>query len=389
MIDFAIKSQSHALSQNISMVDASCNEFNLNLNTAVSGWLVSHFSINEVTAYFNDTMELSETTRAQIVALEKSGMKQSAIAVQLCLSRQAVHGVLKRFKATGDFASRPRSGRPSVTSPHTDRLLIRMVKAMPSTSSRVLAASLPVPIAPRTVRHRLQTKFNMRARRPAKKPLLTAKNRRDRIAFCEFVKDWTPEMWERVLWSDETTIRQHGNKGAMFVRRLPGTRYDPNNCVATVKHSPSVMVWGSFSACGRGNLWFLPPNTTMRAANYLKVLQERLLPMMEIRQTSIFMHDGAPCHRAKSVARWLHEQSVTVLSPWPGNSPDLNPLENLWSILKTKVAQHNPTSLQHLHEVIREVWCREIDPELCKRLVHNMPQRVREVLKNKGGPTKY
>ena len=334
-------------------------------------------------------MEFRETTRAQIVALDESGMKQSAIANQLHLSRQAVHGVLKRFRATGDLKSRPRSGRPSVTSPQTDRMIRRMIKVNPTVSSSVLAASLPVPIAPRTVRHRLQKKFNMRARRPAKKPLLTAKNRRDRIAFCQRVKNWTPEMWERVLWSDETAIRQHGNKGAMFVRRLPGTRYDPSNCVATVKHSPSIMVWGSFSASGRGNLWFLPQNTTMRAANYRTVLQERLLPMMNIRQTSIFMHDGAPCHTAKSVKRWLQGQSVTVLSPWLGNSPDLNPLENLWYILKRRVAQYNPTSLQHLRQIIRDVWCREIDPEMCKRLVHSMPKRVRQVLKNKGGPTKY
>ena len=334
-------------------------------------------------------MEFSETTRAQIVALADSGLKQATIARQLRVSRQAVHITLKRFRETGDFSSRPRCGRPSVTSPQTDRLLKRMVTAQPTSSSKILSASLPVSVAPRTVRHRLQKKINLRARRPARKPFLSEKNRQDRLKFCERVRDWTPEMWEQVLWSDETTVRQHGNKGTLFVRRLPCTRYEPRNCIATVKHSPSVMIWGSFSASGRGNLWFLPPGTTMKAANYLEMLQDRLLPMMEVRHTSIFMHDGAPCHRAASVGRWLQQQSVRVLSPWPGNSPDLNPLENLWAILKTKVAERKPTSMTHLHDVIRDVWCREINQETCMKLVHSMPDRVRQVLKNRGGPTKF
>lgn len=334
-------------------------------------------------------MEFSLTTRAQIVALADSGMKQAAIARQLNLSRQAVHITLKRFRDTGDFSSRPRCGRPSVTTPQTDRLLKRLVYTMPTSSSKQLADALPVPIAPRTVRQRLHETFNLTARRPAKKPLITEKNRKDRLDFCRRVKDWTPEMWERVLWSDETSIRQYGNQGSTFVWRAPGTRYEPRNCLSTVKHSPSIMIWGSFSATGRGNLWFLPPNTTMKASNYLEMLQDRLLPMMEVRQTSIFMHDGAPCHRAATVKRWLDEQEVTVLSPWPGNSPDLNPLENLWAILKNKVAAHNPRNISHLKTVICDVWCRDINQENCKTLVHSMPSRVKQVLKNKGGPTKY
>ena len=209
----------------------------------------------------------------------------------------------------------------------------------------------------------------MKSCRPAKKPLLTAKNIRDRLSFCKRVKNWNCEMWSRVLFSDETTIRQYDCRGSGTVRRPQGKRYDPRYVLPTVRHSASVMIWGCFSMTGRGSLWFLPPNTTMKAENYLELLKDRLQLMMAIREASIFMHNGAPCHQAKSVKNWLTGESIDVLSPWPGNSPDLNPIENPWKIVKDKVAARRPGSQSELRAAIKEVWCREISPDLCRRLV--------------------
>jgi len=72
-----------------------------------------------------------------------------------------------------------------------------------------------------------------------------------------------------------------------------------------------------------------------------------------------------------------------------GNSPDLNPIENLWVILKRKVAARNPTSASDLKEAIKHVWCDEITQELCQKLVHSMPDRISAVLRNRGQCTKY
>ena len=57
----------------------------------------------------------------------------------------------------------------------------------------------------------------------------------------------------------------------------------------------------------------------------VKILQNHL----EIKETAIFQHDCAPCHVAKSVTQWLQDNSVKTL-PWPGNSPDLSPIEDMW-----------------------------------------------------------
>ena len=74
---------------------------------------------------------------------------------------------------------------------------------------------------------------------------------------------------------------------------------------------------------------------------------------------------------------------------WPGNSPDLNPIENLWYVVKNKVSEKHPTSLSALQLAIKEVWVKEISSDYCCKLIESMPHRLQEVIKNKGGHTKY
>jgi len=74
---------------------------------------------------------------------------------------------------------------------------------------------------------------------------------------------------------------------------------------------------------------------------------------------------------------------------WPGNSPDLNPIENLWCLMKNKLPEKHPTNLGALQSAIQEVWVKAISPDYCCKLIESMPQRLQEVIKNKGGYTKY
>ena len=88
------------------------------------------------------------------------------------------------------------------------------------------------------------------------------------------------------------------------------------------------MVGRAMSAAETGGLYFLTPGTIMIGEKYVNVLQEKLQLHMTVHQCDIFMHDGAPCHRSRVVKKFLREKIIRQLD-WTGNSPDLNPIENL------------------------------------------------------------
>ena len=325
----------------------------------------------------------------QIIVLREEGYTEAAVGQRLNVSQQGVHSCLLGIKK-GPLSSKPRTGRPRVTSAATDRMIHRLCVAKPTISSNEIQSLLPQTVSPstRTIRRRLQVDFKLRSYRPALKPKLSTANRKDRLKFARIYKHWTKEQWCKVLFTDEAMMRQFRTE-YQRVRRPPGTRFMARYVSPTVKKSPSVMVWGGISEAGVGPLCFIPPNNSVTAATYLSTLQKYLVSSMAQSQCSVFQHDGAPAHRAHIVRHWLHEENLTVLYPSPGNSPDLNPIEHCWSYLKRRVAQKKPSSTQDLQNKVLHVWNNEISVAYCRKLAESMPSRLKAIFKSHGGPTRF
>ena len=144
----------------------------------------------------------------------------------------------------------------------------------------------------------------------------------------------------------------------------------------------------AMSAKGTPGLYFLPHSMTMNGSRYLNVLKEKLELYMNVHQCDTFMHDDAPCHRSTLVSSFLQENQVKVLD-WQGNSPDLNPIENLWKLKKDRVAEKHPTCLKSLENAIKVVWTKEISSDFFKQLTDSTPRRLQAVIGNRGGHTFY
>ena len=129
----------------------------------------------------------------------------------------------------------------------------------------------------------------------------------------------------------------------------------------------------------------------MNQHSYLHVLESRVRPQMEqwsAAGVNTFMHDSAPCHKARQCTNYLQQINLPVLK-WPSNSPDLNPLETLWGILKQRLSEFDLPTKQTLISKIIHLWHNDVSIlQTCEKLIDSMPKRIQAVIKARGGHTR-
>ncbi len=191
-------------------------------------------------------------------------------------------------------------------------------------------------------------------RKRATKPLL--KHYQKHLTWAKEKKNWTVAQWSKVLSSDKSTFCiSFGNQGPRVWRKR-GEAQNPCCLKSSVKFPQSVMLWAAMSSAGVGPLCFL--KSTVNAAIYQEILEHFMLPSADKLYGDadfIFQQDLAPAHTAKCTKSCFNDHGVTVLD-WPANSPDLNPMENLWGIVKRKMRDTRPNNADDLKVAIKATW---------------------------------
>ena len=149
------------------------------------------------------------------------------------------------------------------------------------------------------------------------------------------------------------------------------------------------MVWGGFSWKKRGPL--IVHSGSVTGTVHAKLLEEHAIPSFRAifpRRGGIFQQDNAPVHTAKIALGVFDANRVNVLS-WPAYSPDLNPIENLWSIMEANLRNNNsPSSLAELTDAVQTKW-NSIPQTVLRDLIESMPRRVKAVIDANGSATSY
>jgi len=221
-----------------------------------------------------------------------------------------------------------------------------------------------------------------------KKPNLTPKNVKDRLAWAIAHKDWTQDDWRRVIWSDETKINRFGSDGRKYAWKRDAEPIQPRHVQKTVKHGGgNIKLWSCITYEGVG--YVVKIDNTLDQHLYKEILKDDLARTIGDygieKQKVIFQHDNDPKHTADSVKEWLSNQEFEVMR-WPAQSPDLNPIENMWALLKQRLYRNYETPpkgmIEHW-ERIGQTWY-QITKEECQKVIDTMPDRCQQVIAKNG-----
>uniref|UniRef100_A0AAY5KGU3 Transposase Tc1-like domain-containing protein n=1 Tax=Esox lucius TaxID=8010 RepID=A0AAY5KGU3_ESOLU len=337
------------------------------------------------------TRELCKDFRDKIVDLHKAGMGYKPIGKQLGEKATTVGAIIRKWKKFKMMVNLPRSGAPCKISPRGASMIMRKVRDQPRTTRQDLVNDLKragTTVSKKTISNILHH-HGLKSCSACKVPLLKPAHVQARLKFANDHLDDPEEKWEKVMWSDETKLELFGLNSARRVWRKKKDEYIPKNTTPTVEHGGgNIILWGCFSAKGTGRRHRIEGR--MDGAMYRKTLANNLLPSeraLKMGRGWVFQHDNDPKHTARATKEWLRKKHFKVLK-WPSQSPDLNPVKNLWRELKVRIAQRQPRNLKDLEKVCMEEWAK-IPAAVCANLVKNYRKRMISVIANKGFCTKY
>ncbi|GFU65241.1 transposable element Tcb1 transposase [Trichonephila clavipes] len=273
----------------------------------------------------------------------KEGYSMRQIAAKVPCGLSTVVRTLKRFSETNFIVDRGKLNSSQILKQWT----------LTSNAS----------VCPRTVRGRL-LEIRLRGCKARPKPLRTEFQRKRRLTWAREHSLWTIKDWEKVIFRDESQFCISGNQSSAYVRRHTQEEFSPQCLKPTVKYPTKVMVWGCMSSHGVGRLHIV--SRTVKAMDYIEILQNKLLPTVNDllgNHSSIFQDDNAPCHRVKVVQKWLKDHTVNRMN-CPGQSPDLNPLENLWfkigriigKLEKGRSVTSVAAEFRIAHSIVSRIW---------------------------------
>lgn len=325
-----------------------------------------------------------------ILTLRKEGLTQQRIARKVNCSQGTVSKILQDYYKNKKLKNnRENCGSKRITSKRQDRCLRRITTKYRFRSVNFINnkwRESGVDASVTTTRRRIH-EFGFRSRVPKKKPFLSAKQKRRRLMWCRERLSWGTQEWNKVLFSDESVFCVSVGPQRNRVWRFTHEAFQANCLKRTVKFSTSIMVWGCFSVHGLGKLCILKGSVNSEA--YKAVLDNFMIPASEdlFEGDFIFQQDSASCHTSKTTMSWLKNNNIQLL-PWPVNSPDLNPIENIWGLMKKNNEILAPKDQNELIKFVKLVWD-NISKDQCKKLVQSMPDRLRDVIKAKGDATKF
>ena len=217
--------------------------------------------------------------------------------------------------------------------------------------------------------------------RPRYCQLIREGNKRKRLEWC-IQCIINKEDFDDVIFSDESTValERHG--------RITFRRWnEPRKLKSKAKHPVKIHVWGAISKEGASRLVLF--TGIMNAPRYTQILKRGLLPLLKkFPITHRFQQDNDPKHKSKFAQKYFKRNGIKWWKT-PAESPDLNPIENVWGSMKTYLrTEYKPKNLQDLKDGILQFWKR-MTPGVCQKYISHLHKVIPKVIEVNGEPSGY
>jgi transposase len=320
-----------------------------------------------------------ETQRQTILHLWNNGVcKANEINNRTNIPLSTIYDNIKKLKTTGNLDHARGNGRKKKITAEASKALGQYIRRDSSISTRTLATKLSVnhvQVSYSTISRHMHEKGYKKSL-PKATPMLTVAHKENRV---QWAQQHLNDDWNKTLFTDETSFLLFRNtverwyKDKRPVRRMP-------------KDRTKIHAWGGFCVEGKTSLFCF--KQIMDASFYVEILNNHIAEIEEMLGDEWrFQQDNDPKHTSHLAKSFLAENVPNVIN-WPSNSPDLNPIENLWSIVKRNVEKRMPQNCEELERFMVEEW-QSIPHSVLINLVNSMRRRCELIIQNNGERISY
>jgi hypothetical protein len=293
---------------------------------------------------------------------------------------------VNRWRDERSVADADRSGCPRCTTDDTDQEIGLLSDNQPTLTPKDIKRELQLPVSPHTISRRLD-EIDLYGRVQETEHELDEFDIQRRLAFANQYLHWTEDQWARVFFSDETNFYL-GQHGRTYVRRPVGMSHDPKYMRKVSQLHGKVSLWGCICAEGLGHAELYAGS--LDSTRHRDILRHSLISSFRQFYPDgpwYFQQDNVRFHTTPDTVTYLHEKGITLIE-WPPWSPDLNPIENLWNVIKARVYARFPQSMEEMEQFIREEHA-AMDLKFISHICRSMPRRLQLLLDNNGHKISY
>ena len=214
-------------------------------------------------------------------------------------------------------------------------------------------------------------------------------------AYCQLIREpnklkrynwaikYQNDDFDNVVYSDECTIQMEAHR--RFYCRKQGEAAKPKT---KSKHPLNVHVWAGISK--RGTIGICIFEGIMDRYLHIEIIDNTLKPFLQdvYSDGHRFMADNDPKHTSIGATSYLRDNGIYWWRT-PAESPDLNPIENMWHELKEFIRREvKPHTKDELIQGIQTFWS-TVDVAKCNKYIGHLKKVIPKVIELRGAATGY